>query len=75
MLWSYQNIIIYVALRLWFYHLLYFLEIHREITFTGVTEGYRQLNSALKLTLVDEYELFSSKYEWYMVSGENETYK
>lgn len=62
------------ALKLLFYHLLYFLEINRETTSTAVTEGYRQLNSALKLTLVDKYEPLSSKYERCMLSGKYKLY-
>lgn len=53
-MWSYQNIVIDVASRLLFYHLLYFLEINKETTCTDINEGYRHLNSALKLTFVDK---------------------
>lgn len=50
-----------------------FSEINRE-TSTALNEGYRQLNSALKLTLVGKYELFSSKYERYILNGKNKTF-
>lgn len=62
------------ALKLLFYHLLYFLEINRETTSTAVTERHRQLNSALKLTLVDKYEPFSSEYERCVLSGKYKLY-